>query len=422
MRYLKALAQTFVAAAIIGTSINAPAMQLLDRTVAVVEDEVILNSELKERLAHLSRKQPNVDIDDDLKKRVLDQLIIEKLQLRIAKRANVRVSNADINKRVDELKQHAKSEGISFDDYLIREGLTLKKLRKSITESLTLQRVQKGNLTNRIRVTEREVDEYLSSSAGQDWLKVRFRLSHILLPFEGNDESASIKKAQEIIDLIEDRKESFANLAAKYSKGPNASKGGDLDWRAKEQLPSMFVEQINHLKPNQITKPFRSNAGIHILQLRQRSGVEPVMVERFKTRHILIKTSVLFTDKEAKAKADKVYQELADGADFVELARKYSEDIGNKQAGGDLDWSHPGQFVPIFEKTMQSTPIGEVSKPFRSQFGWHILKVDDSRVDDMFDVVKRNKIVDILRQRRSQDELNLWIEELRENAYIEVLI
>lgn len=422
MRYLKALARTFVAAAIIGTSINAPAMQLLDRTVAVVEDEVILSSELEERLAHLSRKQPNVVLDDETKKKVLDQLIIEKLQLRIAKRANVKIPNAEIDKRVDELKAHATSEGISFDDYLMRENLTLKKLRKSITDSLTLQRVQKGNLTRRIRVTEREVDEYLSSSAGQDWLKVRFRLSHILLPFEGNDDSASIKKAQEIINLVEDKKESFANLAAQFSKGPNASKGGDLDWRAKEQLPSMFVEQVNHLKPNQMTKPFRSNAGIHILQLRQRSGVEPVMVKRFKSRHILIKTSVLFTDKEAKAKANRIYQELIDGADFVELARKYSEDIGNKQAGGDLDWSHPGQFVPIFEKTMQSTPVGEISKPFRSQFGWHILKVDDSRVDDMFDVVKRNKVVDILRQRRSQDELKLWIEELRENAYIEVLI
>ncbi len=422
MHYLRIFTQIFVAATVIGSAINTQGMQLLDRTVAVVGDEVILSSELEDRLTHLSSKQPNIAVSDESRRKVLDQLIIERLQLRIARRANIKIPDADIINRINGVKARAQAEGISFDEYLARQNLTEKKLRDSITESLVLERVQKGNVNSRIRVTDREVNEYLSSSAGQDWLKVRFRLSHILLPFEGNDDSASIKKAQEIIDLVKERKESFASLAAKYSKGPNASKGGDLDWRAKEQLPTMFVEQINNLKPNQLTKPFRSNAGIHILQLRQRSGAEPVMVKRFKTRHILIKTSVLFTDKEAKAKADKIYQELIDGADFIELARKHSEDISNKQVGGDLDWSHPGQFVPAFEKTMQSTPIGEISKPFRSQFGWHILKVDDSRVEDMFDVVKRNQVVDILRQRRSQDELRLWIEELRENAYIEVLI
>ena len=422
MHYLRIFTQIFVAATVIGSAINTQGMQLLDRTVAVVGDEVILSSELEDRLTHLSSKQPNIAVSDESRRKVLDQLIIERLQLRIARRANIKIPDADIINRINGVKARAQAEGISFDEYLARQNLTEKKLRDSITESLVLERVQKGNVNSRIRVTDREVNEYLSSSAGQDWLKVRFRLSHILLPFEGNDDSASIKKAQEIIDLVKERKESFASLAAKYSKGPNASKGGDLDWRAKEQLPTMFVEQVNNLKPNQLTKPFRSNAGIHILQLRQRSGAEPVMVKRFKTRHILIKTSVLFTDKEAKAKADKIYQELIDGADFIELARKHSEDISNKQVGGDLDWSHPGQFVPAFEKTMQSTPIGEISKPFRSQFGWHILKVDDSRVEDMFDVVKRNQVVDILRQRRSQDELRLWIEELRENAYIEVLI
>ncbi len=422
MHYLKTFTRIVVALAAIGTTINTQAMQILDSTVAVVEDEVILNSELERRLEHLSRKQPNVAVSDEIRKKVLDQLIIEKLQLRIAKRVNVQIPDTDIEQRINELKNRAQSEGISFEDYLARENLTPKELRETIKESITLQEVQKGNLTSRIRVTKREVDEYLSSSAGQNWLKVRFRLSHILLPFEDNDDAASIKKAQEIISLIKDKKESFASLATKYSKGPNASKGGDLDWRAKEQLPSMFVEQISDLKPNQITKPFRSNAGIHILQLKQRSGAEPVMVKRFKTRHILIKTSVLFTDREAKAKADEIYQELQNGADFLELARKYSEDISNKQDGGDLDWSRPGQFVPVFERTMQSTPVGEISKPFRSRFGWHILKVDDSRTEDMFDVVKRNQVVDILRQRRFQDELDLWIKELRENAYIEVLI
>jgi peptidyl-prolyl cis-trans isomerase SurA len=422
MYYIKTILRFFLIATSLFLIQNSQAYEALDRTVAVIEDDVILLSELDQRIEHLSRKQPNIEITNKIKKEVLDQLITEKLQLRIAKRLNFKVSQADIKQRINEIKALAQSENISFEDYLIREHLTEKTLQQTIKETIALQRVQEGNINNRIRVTEREIDEYLASAVGQDSLKVRFRLSHILLPFDNNDDTKSIQKAQEIIKTLKDTDQSFASLAATYSKGPNASKGGDLGWRAKEQLPGLFIEQVSNLEPNQLTAPFRSNAGIHILKLIQRGGVEPVMVKRFKVRHILVKPSVLFTDKEAKTKADTIYQQLLDGADFKELAREYSEDIASKQSGGDLSWSRPGQFVPAFEKVMQATPTGQNSEPFRSEFGWHILKVDATRTEDMFDVVKRNQVISILRQRRFQDELQQWIKELREEAYIEILI
>jgi peptidyl-prolyl cis-trans isomerase SurA len=422
MYYIKTILRFFLIATSLFLIQNSQAYEALDRTVAVIEDDVILLSELDQRIEHLSRKQPNIEITDKIKIEVLDQLITEKLQLRIAKRLNFKVSQADIKQRINEIKALAQSENISFEDYLIREHLTEKTLQQTIKETIALQRVQEGNINNRIRVTEREIDEYLASAVGQDSLKVRFRLSHILLPFDNNDDTKSIQKAQEIIKTLKDTDQSFASLAATYSKGPNASKGGDLGWRAKEQLPGLFIEQVSNLEPNQLTAPFRSNAGIHILKLIQRGGVEPVMVKRFKVRHILVKPSVLFTDKEAKTKADTIYQQLLDGADFKELAREYSEDIGSKQSGGDLSWSRPGQFVPAFEKVMQATAIGQISEPFRSEFGWHILRVDATRTEDMFDVVKRNQVISILRQRRFQDELQQWIKELREEAYIEILI
>jgi peptidyl-prolyl cis-trans isomerase SurA len=422
MYYIKTILRFFLIATSLFLIQNSQAYEALDRTVAVIEDDVILLSELDQRIEHLSRKQPNIEITDKIKIEVLDQLITEKLQLRIAKRLNFKVSQADIKQRINEIKALAQSENISFEDYLIREHLTEKTLQQTIKETIALQRVQEGNINNRIRVTEREIDEYLASAVGQDSLKVRFRLSHILLPFDNNDDTKSIQKAQEIIKTLKDTDQSFASLAATYSQGPNASKGGDLGWRAKEQLPGLFIEQVSNLEPNQLTAPFRSNAGIHILKLIQRGGVEPVMVKRFKVRHILVKPSVLFTDKEAKTKADTIYQQLLDGADFKELAREYSEDIGSKQSGGDLSWSRPGQFVPAFEKVMQATAIGQTSEPFRSEFGWHILRVDATRTEDMFDVVKRNQVISILRQRRFQDELQQWIKELREEAYIEILI
>lgn len=418
--------QLFSRLALIAASLcliaNAQAYKALDRTIAVVEEDVVLRSELDQRILHLSRKQPNILIDERVTKEVLDQLITEKLQLVIAKRVKIQASKEEVDKRVEEIKKLAEAEKISFDEYLQRDNLNEKTLRQTIKESIVLREVQEGNINSRIRVSEREIDEYLSSAAGQNWLQVRYKLSHILLPFEGNNDSRSIKKAQDIIKKINGTDQTFADLAATYSKGPNASKGGDLGWRAKEQLPELFVEQASRLKPNQITAPFRSNAGIHILKLDQRSGAEPVMIKQFKVRHILIKPSPLFTDREAKEKAEMIYEELVDGADFQELAREYTEDIGSKQSGGDLDWSRPGQFVPAFEEVMKSTEIGDISKPFRSTFGWHILKVDATRLEDMFDVVKRNQVVSILRQRRFQDELQQWIKELREDAYIEILI
>jgi peptidyl-prolyl cis-trans isomerase SurA len=400
----------------------AQAYEALDSTVAVVADDVILRSELDQRIEHLSRKQPNIVINERIKAEVLDQLITEKLQLRIARRLNLKVSPEDIQARIKAIRAQAQSNNMSFEEYLIGEHITESQLRQSVIDSIALQRVQEGNVNNRIQVTEREIDEYLSSTAGQDWLKVRFRLSHILLPFETNKEAESIRKAQEIIQLLATTNQSFTSLAVAHSKGPNASKGGDLGWRAQEQLPSLFVEQVNALQLSQVTAPFRSNAGIHILKLIERGGVEPVMVKQFKVRHILIKLSALFTDREAKTKADTIYQQAEDGVDFKELARDYSEDISSKQSGGDLGWSRPGQFVPAFEQVMKATPVGRTSEPFRSEFGWHILKVDARRTKDMFNVVKRNQVVSILRQRRFQDELQQWIKELREEAYIEVLI
>jgi len=395
--------------------------QKLDKAIAVVEDKVILQSELDQRLSHLSSKQPNINVNDAVKKQVLNQLILERLQLKIADRVKLKVSDSEIDSSIARLKRRLNSENITFENYLSQQRMDEVQFRKAIEEDLILQKVQEGNINNRLKITEREIDEFLESKAGKEWMQTRFRLAHILLPVEGSD-NAAITQAQAIAEQAQTTNSKFQELATVYSKGPNANKGGDLGWRLKDELPSLFVEQVATLKPGEITQPFRSNAGVHILKVLQRSGAEPVMVERYKVRHILIKPTTLFTNAEAKAKIDKLHQQLLNGADFISLAEKHTEDTGSKADGGDLGWSTPGKFVPAFEKAMKATPVGQMSQPFRSQFGWHILKVDDSRTEDMFDVVKRNQVVSILRKRRFQDELQLWLEELREDAYVEVLI
>lgn len=403
-------------------AINSYAYQNLDKAIALVEDKVILQSELDQRLRHLSNKQPNVRITNTIKKQVLDQLILERLQLKIAERVNFTVSDSEIDSSIARLKNQLAAENQDLASYLAQQKLDETQLRKAIKQDLTLQKVQEGNINNRLRVTEREIDEFLESKAGQEWLQIRFRLAHILLPLSDNDDAKAIKQAQAIVKQAQTSATAFQELAVTYSKGPNASKGGDLGWRLKDDLPSLFVDQVASLKAGEISAPFRSNAGVHILKMLQRAGPEPVLVDQVKVRHILITPTPLFTDAEAKAKIDGLYRQLQNGADFIATAKEYTEDTGSKANGGDLGWSTPGKFVPAFEQTMMQTPVGQMSKPFRSQFGWHILKVEDRRVEDMFDVVKRNQVVSMLRKRRFQDELQLWLQELRENAYVEVLI
>ncbi|MFT6387738.1 MAG: peptidyl-prolyl cis-trans isomerase SurA [Cellvibrionaceae bacterium] len=404
------------------TAMASHAYQDLDKAIAVVEDKVILQSELNQRLTHLTKKQPDIKVTNTVKEQVLNQLILERLQLKIAERVNLNISDSEIDTSISRLKRRLISENNTLEAYLSQQEMDEPQLQKAIKHDLLLQKIQEGNINNRLRITEREIDEFLESKAGKEWTQTRFRLAHILLPIEGDGGNTAIAKAQKLVEQAEESSSKFQELAAAYSKGPNASKGGDLGWRMKNELPSLFLEQVATLKSGDISQPFRSNAGVHILKVIQRSGAEPVMVERFKVRHVLIKPTPLFTDAEAKAKIDGLYQQLLQDTDFNTLAKEYTEDTGSKSEGGDLGWSTPGKFVPVFENTMKETPLGEISKPFRSQFGWHILKVDDSRVEDMFDVVKRNQVVSILRKRRFQDELQLWLQELREDAYVEVLI
>jgi len=247
-------------------------------------------------------------------------------------------------------------------------------------------------------------------------------VNHSLSIKTSNAEAKTRALAKKVYKTAKQPNIDFRKVAASYSKGPNANKGGDLGLLKKDKLPQIFLEQIATLNIGDITQPFRSNAGYHILKLANRTGAEPVIVEQSLVKHILVKPTELFTLKEAKDKINDIYQRILKGENFETLAKKNTDDVGSKLSGGELGWSNPGKFVPEFENTMNSTPIGEVSKPFRSQFGWHIIKIDDRRTQDIFEEVKRSQVIKILRNQRFQDELQIWLQELRDDAYVEILI
>jgi peptidyl-prolyl cis-trans isomerase SurA len=283
--------------------------------------------------------------------------------------------------------------------------------------------LQQGVVNGRIKITEQDVNNFLASSDGKYATSPDYHIGHILISVSSSADAETIaaaeKKAAEVYKKLQ-AGEDFAQLAISYSNDQAALDGGDIGWRKLAQLPELFGNQIADLDVGKVTKPFRSGAGFHILKnLEQRGGGEQ-LVEQTHARHILIKTSEIMDDTQAREKLLSLKARIEKGEDFAKLARENSEDTGSMLSGGDLGWSMPGMFVPAFEEAMANTPIGQISRPFKSQFGWHILQVQERRKEDMSDQMKRNQASNMLRSRRFDEEFQLWLTQIREDAYVEI--
>lgn len=406
-------------------SVHSPAYQAIDKTIAVVGEDLIFSSELEKKIAQakvrLTTRGTNFS-QKKLRSQVLEQLVLERLQLNIANRNNISASKEDIQRALNSTQKNLQRSGLNFEQYIKLQGITKEDAIKEIEKEVKIQKVQQSAVNRRISVTDKEVDNFLDSKAGQQWLTPRFQLGHIFLPATNKTKAQVLKQANTISQQLTTPGQSFQRIAQQYSKGPNASKGGNLGTQTKEDMPELFAQKVDALQVGDISEPFSSPAGVHILKLLSRNGAEPVVVKQYKVRHILVKPTDLFTKEEAKSKIERIYQRLIGGEDFVQLAKESTDDIGTKLKGGDLGWSSPGVFVPAFEKAMSTTPVGDISQPFSSQFGWHVLQVQDTRKRDIFDQVKRQQVSNILRRKRFQDELQIWLQELRENNYVELLI
>jgi len=341
----------------------------------------------------------------------------------MAERAGATISDAELNQAMERMRQGNKLSPEQFKQQLIQEGMTLSTLREQIRREMTINRVQQGRVNRRIKISEQEIDNFLNSKEGEFWRSPDYRLGHIMIPVSQTAPSEEVEQAKVKVEGIFQQLQKgadFKQLAIANSSGQNALKGGDLGWRKTAQLPGLFAKVVPTLKVGDTTEPFRSAAGFHLLRLYEQKGGGEQMVEQSKVRHILIKPSTILSDAEAHEKLEGIRQQILDGGDFKALAKEHSEDIGSMLSGGDLGWSTPGQFVPEFEKAMGETGVGQISEPFRSQFGWHILKVDERRNQDMSERVIRNQASNILRKRRFEEELQNWLREIRNEAYVEI--
>lgn len=404
--------------------------QMLDRVVVVVDKSVITQSELDQRLESIAERaaQANMRLPprDILQKQVLDQLISETLQLNMAKRYGIEISDADMNAAVENIKASRGWDDETFAREIRSEAATMNEFRENLRREITLQQVSQGVVRGRIRISEQEISNFLKSADAQFWISPDYRLGHILIPLPPSPSKAQTneaeKRAQAIFKKLQ-KGANFAEMAIAESSGPSALSGGDLGYRKSGDLPTLFAEIAPTLEIGDVAPPARSQAGFHILKLLDKRGETKQVVAQAKVRHILLKPSAILPSDKARQKLVSFREQIVSGeADFADLAKDYSEDIGSKMSGGDLGWSDPNNFVPEFAQMIDKTPIGDISEPFESQYGWHILQVMDRRQEDLTAEAIRMKARQLLTSRRFEDETQVWLQEMRDDAFIEVKI
>lgn len=413
----------FIAAMLLATNVCA---QSLDRIVAVVNDEVILESELMEMQQtvrqQLRQRDAAIPPSDVLSKQVLERLLIQRLQLQRADQVGVRVGDDALNAA---LKQIANNNNMSlrqFRDVLEEDGYIFSHFRDTIREEMIISRLRKSQVEDRVVVSDREVDNFLATQTTQEGGEVEYQLQHILISMPEAASPEQVQEAEQQLQKIQsllDEGGDFAEVAAGYSDGQNALEGGDLGWRKQGELPSLFADVVPTLVVGAVSDPLRSGSGFHLVRIKDKKSQEIHLVKQTLASHILIRTTELTTDQEAENRLEQLRQRLTKGEDFSELARAHSEDTGSAIDGGSLGWTSPGVMVPEFEEKMDALAVGEISDVFKSRFGWHVIKVFERREQNMADEYKRNKAREQIRQRKIDEELESWLRAMRDEAYVE---
>lgn len=405
------------------------ASQMIDRIVAIVDLTIITQSELDDRLNKIVTRSQAANVNlppmNILRSQVLDQLVLETLQINTARRFGAEATDQEVMSAINNILQQRKWGEAELVAELKATGETPNEFQESIRKQITMQNIAQGVVSSRIKISEQDIDNFLTSADAKFWISPDFHLGHILIAIPPSADTQTINDAQEKANAIYEKASkgaNFAEIAIAQSNGPAALEGGDLGWRKTTDLPTLFADIAPNLAIGEVSKPARSQAGFHILKLYDKRGETKQIVTQTKARHILIKTSEIMTNEQAKAKLSEIRTDLLNGGDFAAQTKKYSDDIASKLSGGDLGWANPGQFVPAFEKTMNELTVNEISEPFLSKFGWHILQVLERREEDLTEDVIRNRARNLLINRRFEDEVQVWLQEMKDDAFIEIKI
>lgn len=402
--------------------------QTLDRIVAVVEDDVILERELNAEAAAIGQKLRgnNVAIPPEyvLRKQVLERMVVDKLQRQLAARSGVQVSEENLRNSVAEIAARNNLSVEAFKQELTNQGMDYKAFEENLRNEIIINQLRGREIGARVKVTDAEVNHYLETQSKAGANNTQYHLGHILISVPSGASSAAIQKAKDQADRVVTELRNgkdFRETAISYSNDDNALKGGDLGWRSIGQIPTLFTDTVTTMTQGDVSDPIRSPSGFHIIKMLETEGSAQHIVTKTKVRHILIKTNELVDDAEAQKRIQALRDRISDGDDFATLARAHSEDKGSAVNGGSLDWVTPGALVPPFEEAMNKLDINQISPPVQTQFGWHLIQVLGRENQDDSAQFRKDKVRDEIRKRKIEEETELWLRRLRDEAYVEIV-
>ena len=401
--------------------------ELLDRIAAVVNDGIVLQSQVEEQMATISRRLRDqgqqVPPTSVLRQQVLERLVMQEVQVQRAGRLGIEVSDEMLNNALRNVAQQNKIDFDRLPEALAAEGIDYPTYRSQVRREMMLQFLRQRDVMGRIYISPREIEQFMVKQAGGAAGNTEYEVAHILvaLPEAATPQqlTAAEQKAGELYERAV-KGEDFGQLALQYSQAQSALERGSLGWRKGSELPQFMADAVAGMKAGEIAQPVRTPSGFHIIRLGDsRGGDKPVMVEQTHARHILIRTNELQDDATVRGKLADIRGKILGGDDFSAIASAVSEDPGSAKEGGDLGWSNPGMFVPEFETEMAKLKDNEISPPFQSPYGWHIIQVLGRRTQDTSNEERRREAIEQLRAGKADEEVELWLRRLRDEAYVE---
>ncbi|GEA12339.1 peptidylprolyl isomerase SurA [Alteromonas sp. KUL49] len=425
---MKFLFKVLVVSSILSMSVAAQEV-LLDRVAVIVDQGVVLESEVTALVADVKRNaeasNQSLPSDRALRTQAIERLIVKNLQLQMAEKMGIQISDPQLeqtigniagsqNVTIDEMRRELALEGIAYEDY-----------REDVREEIIIGEVRRANVRRRVYITEQEISTLVDLIDQQGAEQAEYRLGHILIGFPPSptdeDITAARERADKVLDLLNNGSD-FARIAIASSSGNEALEGGDMGWRNINAMPTLFAEAVQSKTKDELVGPIRSGAGFHILKVLDTRGIERITVEEVNSRHILVSPSIILSEEKAEQMLAEFRVQIENGeAEFADLAKEHSEDPGSSLRGGELGWTDPNNYVPAFKDALAQLEPGEFSDPVRSVHGWHLIQLIDRRVDDATDKRKADKAYQLIYNRKFAEETENWLREMRDAAYIEVL-
>jgi len=402
---------------------------LLDKIIAIVDDDVVLKSELDERIVEITAAaqrngQPLPDDLEQFESDIMEALIVENIQMQLANRVSIRYDDDTINRVLGNM---ASNNNLTFDQYVdaLEENGVYLQTREQVRKQMTMQELQRGMVNRRIKITEQEIDNFLNSEMGRELMAADYFVDDLLIPFSAADTpEIKAEKQRLAADLISRIDDDFPLAAARAAARQNTAieiGGAELGWRKAKQLPSLFADIVVEMEIGQVEGPIEAGNGLHIIQLVDMQGGTEQFVNQTRVRHIMLSPNEIRNEEQTEAEARKIHQRILDGEDFATIARQNSDDASSVVGGGDLDWVNEGGMPPEMEQVVDALEIDGVSEPFRSQVGWHVARVEGRRLEDLSREFTRNQAANALRNRKFELELENWLIEIREDAFVELI-